>query len=213
MMFTNRVRRTVAALAASAFVVLSSQAFAQDISDTHIKAARGAMAAVRATEQYDLLLAGAAQMLKTELIQQNPDLTDQITSTVDEKALALAARRADLEREVALIYARAFSEPELNTITTFYNSEAGKKLLTQGPLINREMARAADIWQRGIQRDLATGVGETLSKIVEAQVKANPPPAEAAPQQAAPDAGAVPEEGTAPEGEAAPGLEGLDQIQ
>lgn len=206
MMFTNRVRRTVAALAASVFVALSSQAFAQDISDTHIKAARAAMAAVRATEQYDLLLAGAAQMLKTELIQQNPDLTDQITSTVDEKALALAARRADLEREVALIYARAFSEPELNTIATFYNSEAGKKLLTQGPLINREMTRAADIWQRGIQRDLTTEVGAALSKIVEAQVKANPP-AEAAPQQVAP------EEGAAPEGEAAPGLEGLDQIQ
>ncbi len=208
MMVTSRVRRTVAALAASAFVVLSSQAFAQDISEAHIKAARSAMAAVKATEQYDILLPAAAQMLKTELIQQNPDLTDVISSTVDEKALALAARRADLEKEVALIYARAFSEAELNTIATFYNSEAGKKLLTQGPLINRDMTRAADIWQRGIQRDLATGVGETLNKVVEAQAKANPQPA--AP---APDAGAAPEEGAAPEGEAAPGLEGLDQIQ
>ncbi|MBL8576270.1 MAG: DUF2059 domain-containing protein [Mesorhizobium sp.] len=202
MMFTYRVRRTVAALAASAFVVLSSQAFAQDISDTHIKAARAAMASVKATEQYDMLLPAAAQMLKTELIQQNPDLTDLISSTIDEKALALAARRADLEREVALIYARAFSETELNSIATFYSSEAGQKLLTQGPLINREMTRAADIWQRGIQRDLATEVGTSISKIVEAQAKANPQADEPTPEQ-----------GAAPQGEAAPGLEGLDQIQ
>ncbi|MEQ1942518.1 DUF2059 domain-containing protein [Mesorhizobium sp. VNQ89] len=172
------------------------------------------MAALKATEQYDLLLPAAAQMLKTELIQQNPDLTDLISSTVDEKALALAARRADLEKEVALIYARAFSEAELNTIATFYTSEAGVKLLSQGPLINRDMTRAVDIWQRGIQRDLANEVSTTITNIIQAQAKANPPPAQATPEAgAAPEDGAAPQEGAAPEGEAAPGLEGLDQIQ
>ncbi|MBX3581136.1 MAG: DUF2059 domain-containing protein [Rhizobiaceae bacterium] len=203
-MFRNRIRQTVAVLAASTFVALASQAFAQEVSEAHLKAARAAVASVKATDSYDLLLPAAAQMLKTELIQQNPDLTDAISSTVDEKALALAARRADLEREVAMIYARAFSEPELNSISTFYGSEAGKKLLSQGPLIAREVTRAADIWQRGIQRDLATAVGEQLSKIVDAQVKANPAAGggEAVPAPQAEEA--------APQDEA-PALQGLDQ--
>jgi hypothetical protein len=210
MIFVHRVRRTAAVLAASAFVAFASQAFAQEISATHLKAARAAIAAVKATDNYDLVLPGAAQLLKEQLITQNPDLTDVITSTVDAQAIALAARRADLEREVATVYARTFSEAELNAIATFYDSDAGQKLLAQGPIVAREVTKAVDIWQRGIQRDLATEVGKQLEEIVAAQVKANqaagggaaPAPEGAAP---APEGGAA-----APEGEA-PALQGLDQ--
>jgi hypothetical protein len=152
MKLVHRVRRTAAVLVASAFVAVASQAFAQDISDSHLKAARETIDAVKATESYDLLLPAAAQMLKQELIQQNPDLTDLISATVDEKALGLAARRVDLEREAALVYARAYTEDELKAITAFYTSEAGKKVLSKGPLIAREVTKAADIWQRGMTR-------------------------------------------------------------
>src|SRR5690606_18842878 len=146
--------------------------------------------AVKATESYDMLLPAAAQILKEQLIQQNPDLTELITRTVDEKALALASRRADLEREAALVYARTFSEAELNAITAFYDGEAGKKLLAQGPIVAREVTRAADIWQRGIQRDLATEVGKHIEQVVDAQVRAE--------RQQEQEGGAAP----APEGEA-----------
>lgn len=172
MKLAHRARRTAVLMVASALVAFTSPVLAQDISDTHLKAARSAIAAVKATESYDLLLPAAAQILKQELIQQNPDLTDLIITTVDEKALALASRRADLEREAALVYARTFSEAELNGITTFYESEAGKKLLEQGPIVAREVTRAADIWQRGIQRDLATEVGKHIEQVVDAQVRA-----------------------------------------
>jgi hypothetical protein len=197
MKLAHRLRRTAFA-AAAGIVVLSSHAFSQEISDAHLKAARETINAVKATASYDMLLPAAAQILKQELIQQNPDLTDLIISTVDEKALALASRRADLEREAALVYARTYSEPELVAITAFYNSEAGKKLLSQGPIVAREVTRAADIWQRGIQRDLATEVGKHIAQVVDAQVKADqatgantaPAPApegeEAAPQDEAP---------------------------
>ena len=72
------------------------------------------------------------------------------------------------------------------------------------------MVKAAEIWQRGISRDLATEVGKQISDIVDAQVKAaggNPAPAQqdgAAAPAPAPEGGAA-----APEGEA-PLLQGLD---
>ncbi len=197
MKLAHRARRTATVLAASAFVAFATHAFAQEISDTHLKAARAAINAVKATESYDMLLPAAAQMLKTELIQQNPDLTDLISSTVDEKALALAARRSDLEREVALVYARTYTEADLNAMAAFYASETGKKLLSQGPIVAREVTKAADIWQRGIQRDLATEVGKHIEQVVDAQVKAQQQ-GTAAPEQAAPE-------------DDAPALEGLDQ--
>jgi hypothetical protein len=203
MKLVHRVRRTAAMLAASAFVAVASQAYAQEISESHLKAARATITAVKATESYDMILPASAQMLKTELIQQNPDLTDLIVSTVDEKALSLAGRRADLEREAAMAYAKIFSEAELNAIAAFYTSEAGKKLLASGPIVAREVTKAAEIWQRGIARDLATEVGAHIAKVVDEQVAAEkaaggnaaPAPAEAAPE--------------APAGEA-PVLQGLE---
>ncbi|MDP3316740.1 MAG: DUF2059 domain-containing protein, partial [Devosia sp.] len=159
-------------MAATAFVAFASQSYAQEISEAHIKAARAAIAAIKATDSYDMLLPAAAQILKQELIQQNPDLTDMIASTVDEKALALAPRRADLEREAALVYAKSFSEADLNAIAAFYTSAAGKAFIANAPIVAREVTKAVDIWQRGIQRDLATAVGESISKEVDAQVKA-----------------------------------------
>ena len=124
MNFVHRVRRVSAVLAASAFVAFASQSYAQEIAESHLKAARAAIDAVNATDAYDNILPAAAQQLKQQLIQQNPDLTDLIISTVDEKTIALAGRRADLEREAAIAYAKVFSEADLNAIAAFYNSES-----------------------------------------------------------------------------------------
>ena len=85
----------------------------------------------------------------------------------------MAARRADLEREAALAYARVFPEADLNAIATFYNSEPGKKLLKDGPIVTREVIKAAEIWQRGVARDLAGEVGKQLHQVVGAQAKPN----------------------------------------
>ena len=217
MTLVHRARRTAVVLAASAFVAIASQSYAQEIAESHLKAARATITAVKATDNYDVILPAAAQQLKQELIQQNPDLTDVIIATVDEKALGLAGRRADLEREAAIAYAKIFSEPELNAITTFYSSEAGKKLLASGPIVAREVVKAAEIWQRGISRDLATEVGKQISDIVDARVAAdkaaggNPAPITApAPEGGAATPAPAPEGGAAaPEGEA-PLLQGLD---
>lgn len=182
----NSVRRLAFAAFASAVVFTAMPAFAQDISEDHLKAARGALAAIGATEVYDGILPDAAAALKQSLIQKNPDLQELIVKTVDETTISLAPRRADLEKEAALIYAKSFSIDELNAITTFYGSPAGKKLLSDGPVLIRSIAQAAEIWQRGVARDLADGVGKTLDTTVAAN---KPAPAEApAPAEGEPKA-------------------------
>ena len=114
-----RVRRLAIALSATAILVSAAPVAAQEISESHLKAARTAISALGATEEFDMVLPQVAAALKGELTQKNPDLVQLISSTVDEKALALAARRADLERAAANIYAKIFSEELLNEISTF----------------------------------------------------------------------------------------------
>jgi hypothetical protein len=140
----------VAAFAALAF----GQARAQEIGESHLAAARSAVNAIESTDQFDNILLNAATQVKADLIGNNPNLQTEISDMVDNAALALAPRRNDLENEIARVYAKLFTEQELTEIAKFYDSEAGKKLLRQGPLATREMLAAAEIWTNGIVRDL-----------------------------------------------------------
>ncbi|UXN59816.1 DUF2059 domain-containing protein [Phyllobacterium zundukense] len=184
-------RRLIAPLAVIIMLGGFSAAQAQDtntnnnITPSHLAAARAAISAIKATDQFDSILPGVAQQLKGELIQKDPNLESIIGAAVDEQALALAARRADLENEAARAYAVSFSEEELNAITGFYNSEAGKKLLSEGPIVTREVMKAAGIWQRGIARDLAQAVAEKVVAAAAATAPAQAPatPAPAQPKQ------------------------------
>ncbi|MGE3364677.1 MAG: DUF2059 domain-containing protein [Rhizobiaceae bacterium] len=163
MRLLNSARNWIAAGAVATAIVISHAAVAQEISEAHMKAARSAVAAIQATSDFDAILPQAALALKNQLISQNPDLQALIDSSVNEKALAMSSRRADLEKEAATVYAKVFSEEDLNAIATFYTSPAGKKLLADGPIVTREVLKAADIWQRGIARDLAQEVAKVLS--------------------------------------------------
>lgn len=153
--------RTVAATAIILSVMVPALR-AQEVTDDQVKAARAAIEAISATSGFDNILPNLAERLKTTLIQSSPNYQELITKTVDEKALELAARRADLEREAATIYAKTFTVDQLNAITAFYTSDAGKKLLKDGPIASREMMKAADIWAAGISRDLNAAATKEL---------------------------------------------------
>ena len=155
--------------AAVALSALSLPGAAQEIAEPHLRAARAAIDAINATDEFDVILPQAAQGLKGELIQQHPNLEELINRTVDEKSLELASRRADLEREAALVYARVFSQEELEQIAAFYTSPAGQKLLTEGPAVTREVYQAAEIWRRGVLRDLSSSVLDTVQQAAGAQ--------------------------------------------
>lgn len=194
MMLSARLSRLSAIVAASAFLALAAPAHAQDISESHLKAAHDVIESIHATDDFDNILPQAAAALQAQLIQKNPDISQLIAKTVSEKALALASRRADLEKEAALAYAKLFSEKELNDIAAFYNSEAGKKLITDGPAATRDLFKAAQIWQNGIARDLAQQVGEALGAAAAAKAPAAP----------ADGAAPAPADGSAPADNAAP---------
>ena len=136
-----------------------------EISPSHLAAARAAIKAISATEQFDNILPNAATQVKSEFIPNNPDKENEISDMVDDRALKFASRRGDLENEIARIYARMFKEDELNQIAQFYTSEAGKKLLAQGPAATREMMQSAEVWRNGIVRDLRQSGMEGMNEI------------------------------------------------
>lgn len=155
---------SVTVIAGGLFMGVSAQA--QEISAEHVQAARAAITALGATDRLDNILPSISERLKAQLIQAYPNLEDKISETVDAEAIKLAPRRGDLEREAALVYAKAFSVEELNAISAFYTSDAGKKLLKDGPIAIRELMKAADIWTAGVARDLEKQANDALLKEV-----------------------------------------------
>lgn len=144
-------------------------AIAQDATAEHITAAKAALDALVVTDSFDSILPRAAEQIKANLTLANPNFSDDISIAVDDEAIKLASRRADLENEAANIYAKNFSIEELNAIATFYNSETGKKLLKASPAMGRELLRAAEIWGAGITRDLNEASSKVLSEKLNAK--------------------------------------------
>ncbi|MBO6918143.1 MAG: DUF2059 domain-containing protein [Rhizobiaceae bacterium] len=139
-------------------------AAAQDASADHIAAAKAAITALTVTKNFDSILLRSAEQIKANLTLANPNFSDEISIAVDEEAIKLASRRADLENEAANIYAKNFTVEELNEITTFYNSATGKKLIQSTAGLGRELVRAAEIWGAGITRDLNEASSKVLTE-------------------------------------------------
>lgn len=165
MVLNDMMRRGMLALAAVGLMA-GAPALAQEATASHLAAARAAIDAIDSTEQFDNILMNAATQIKSDLIGSNPNMQSEISDMVDERAIALAPRRGDLENEVARTYAKLFTEQELKEIAAFYGSPTGQKLLKQGPVASREMMAAADVWSNGIVRDLRASAAEGMTAML-----------------------------------------------
>jgi uncharacterized protein len=188
MTLTKTARRLGQTISVVALLGFTAAAHAADATPEQIAAARAAITAIKATDQFDLILPQAADSLRGEMIQKDPNLEAAISAAVDEEVIKLAARRADLEAEAARAYANIFSIEELNAIAAFYSSETGKKLIAEGPLATRKVIEAANIWQAGIARDLAEAVAKKVKVAADAaapvEAPAEEPKAEEKPKAA-----------------------------
>jgi hypothetical protein len=156
------IRRFAGVALAGLMLVSASIAQAQEFTPSHIEAAKRAISASSSTDRLDAILPQMAQNAKAELIRTRPDKEAVITEIVDAAAIELASRRGDLENEVAQVFARVFTEEELNEIADFYATPAGQKFLNESPVVLREIDRASQVWANGVQRDLGASVREKL---------------------------------------------------
>ncbi|MET3590221.1 hypothetical protein ABID23_001323 [Bartonella silvatica] len=139
--------------------------YAQGVSEQHLDSARKAISAIRATDQFDSFLSNAARDLKDELIGDDPNLATTISDIVDRQALSLTKRYSDLEKEIAHVYAKYFTQKELDTITAFYNSDTGKKFLKEVPSLARDAYSTFDSWRSVLVQDLIKNVQKEMSEL------------------------------------------------
>jgi hypothetical protein len=142
--------------------VLTPQAYAQELSASHVAVAVEVVRAAGATRGFDNVLPGLANQVIDRLIRLRPDLHKEIIATVQEAALKLAVRRAELDNDIARIWAKRFTEDELRYLLGFYTSDAGKKFSDVGPLVVGEAMQSVERWTGRVGEELFEKTREEL---------------------------------------------------
>ncbi len=148
---SNLVRGGLVGLALLAAPSLAS---AQEISASHLAVALDVVKSAKASRGFDNVLPGLAAKVEDRLIRLRPDLHKEITTAVEAAALKLASRRADLDNDVARVWAKAFDEKELKTIADFYKTEAGQKFAEVGPSVYTGTLDAVQRWSDRLGEEL-----------------------------------------------------------
>jgi len=153
-------------LVASALVFFTpALAVAQEFTESHLSAARAAAVSSPMSGDFDGILPELVQRVQNRLISLRPDLHSVISETVHGVALRLVARRGDLDAATALLWARAFTEDELNAISGFFESPVGTKFVALGSELRSSMVQTVDNWSSRVGEELLDKSREDLKKL------------------------------------------------
>lgn len=151
-----------AVLFASSAFALAPAVSAQELSASHVAVALEVVKSAGATRGFDNVLPILASQVTDRLIRVRPDLHKEIGVAVEAVAIKLAVRRAELDNDVARIWAKFFTEEELQALLQFYQSAAGKKFSEVGPQMIAESYQAVDRWSTRVGEELLEKTREEL---------------------------------------------------
>ncbi|HTT46740.1 MAG TPA: DUF2059 domain-containing protein [Pseudolabrys sp.] len=152
------------ALIALALTAFGPAAHSQQPSAAAMATAKELVASTNATVVFNPLIAGVVEQAKLLYLQQNPALAKDLNEIAEQIRNELSPRFSELNNEVALLYAQHFTEPELKTILTFYQSPAGKKLLQQQPLVVDASMKFAQDWANKLSDQVIAKMRDELKK-------------------------------------------------
>jgi uncharacterized protein len=95
---------------------------------------------------FDPAIDGVISHHKSILLQINPNLTKDIDAVSAMMRGEVAARRAELHREVATGFATVFSEQDLKDLIAFYKTPLGKKFAEFESRAGQESTKRAQEW-------------------------------------------------------------------
>lgn len=164
------MRKTLTGLTASLFaaalvalVGMTGVARAEPSAE-HLALASKVAAATKADSGLDQIIPAIVDDAKTLFIRTNPDLSKDIGEVATKIGEDMKARRAELDKQISMIYAEAFTPEELKAISTFYESDAGKKLANSVNSLSLKTLEAARDWGDKLSSEMVSGIRAEMLK-------------------------------------------------
>jgi hypothetical protein len=137
--------RTLAS-AAVAWFLMSPPAQAQQPTAAQIALATQLLELKGGIRAFDPAIEGVIISHRNTLLQINPNLTRDIDAVAQAMRADSAARRKEMQNEIAIGYASVFTEQELKDILAFYRTPLGKKLIEAEPKGTEASMKRAEAW-------------------------------------------------------------------
>jgi hypothetical protein len=149
---------------AVALVAANPASHAQQPSAASMLVAKQLISVTGATTLFNPLIAGVVEQAKLLYLQQNPGLAKDLNEIAAKMRKDLQPRFAEVTNEIAKLYATHFTEQELKAILAFYRSPAGKKMLTQQPLVVDASMKFAQNWANKLSEQVTVKMRDELKK-------------------------------------------------
>lgn len=152
------------AVVAVVLAVFIPAAHAQQPPAASIAVAKQLISTTGATAVFTPLIAGVVEQAKLLFLQQDPALAKDLNEVAAKIRTDLQPRFAELNDEVAKLYATNFSEQELKDILAFYQSPAGKKMLTVQPRVIDASMSFAQTWANKLSDEVIGKIRDEMKK-------------------------------------------------
>lgn len=133
--------------AAFCVLMLAGPVQAAEPSEAHVKAAREMLALTQADKMFNAVLPVLLKQQIGELEKNHPGLPAKTTQRFEVLFLTKAAKGIeDAMQKVAAAYAEALSEEEIGSISAFYKSPAGRKMIEIKPEMGQKALKIGIAW-------------------------------------------------------------------
>ena len=132
------------AAALMGFAVVAAQA--QNPTAGAVAAARELIQAKGGGAMFEPAVPGVVESTKNSFLPTNPNLSRELNDVAAQLRREYEAKKAELVYEVAIVYAKHFTEQELKELVAFYKSPLGQKMLKEEPVALDESLKRAQDW-------------------------------------------------------------------
>jgi hypothetical protein len=162
-----RARWRFCALAfVAAFAVLAGGRLttAQESSPSAVAAAKELIELKGATNMFDSLVPGVIETAKNTLLRTSPNLSKDLNDVATQLRAENAGRRAEINNEMARIYAQRFTEKEIKDAVAFYRTPLGKKIIDVEPQVLEASMTRIQTWADQFSENMMTRFRAEMKK-------------------------------------------------
>jgi hypothetical protein len=157
-----RLKALVAVSASVALMTLSGVATAQELAPEQLALARQYVDLTDRASIFEVTMVEIGIGTMRQIIQQNPELTEQADATVGEVLEEFRGRKGELLDQFARVYAARFSIVELQEIVDFYGSPTGQKLAQVNTEVSTELQAVMEVFTNNIRPEFFAKVRAEL---------------------------------------------------
>lgn len=136
----------LAALLATLLCFAAVTAQAQNPTAAAVAAARELIQTKGGGAMFEPAVPGVVESTKNSFLPTNPNLSRELNDVAAQLRREYEAKKAEIVYEVAIVYAKHFTEQELKELVAFYRSPLGQKMLKEEPVALDESLKRAQDW-------------------------------------------------------------------